>query len=42
MSTQQHLGIMQLLHLLVVDSDKTHLAQAVALSTVMHNIAKAV
>ena len=42
MSAQQHLHIVKLAHLLVVDGDESHLAQTIALHAVMHDIAKAI
>ena len=42
MGTQQHLDIVQLAHLLVVDGDETHVAQALALHAVMDDVAKAI
>lgn len=42
MSTQQYLYIVELCHLFMVDGDKPHLAQTVALHTVVNDIAQAV
>ena len=42
MRTQQHLGMMQLAQLVVVDGDESHLAQSLTLHTVMYDIAQAI
>ena len=42
MSTKKYLYVMQLAHLVVVDGDEPHLTQALALHTIMNNIAEAI
>ena len=42
MRTQQHLGMMQLAQLVVVDGDESHLAQSLTLHTVMDDISQAI
>lgn len=42
MSTQQNFGIMKLSHFIVIDGDKPHLAEAIALHTVVNDIAEAI
>ena len=42
MGTEQHLGIMEFAHVIVVDDDKAHLTEALALHTIMNDIAQAV
>jgi hypothetical protein len=42
MGTKQHLSVVQFAHLVVIDGNKSHLAQAFALHTVVHNIAQTV
>ena len=42
MGPQQHLDIVELAHLVVVDGDESHLTEALTLHTIMHNITEAV
>ena len=41
-SSQEHLDVVELAHLVVVDGDESELCQAVALHAVVHNVAQAV
>ena len=42
MSTKENLYVMQLAHLVVIDGNESHLTQALALHTIMNNIAEAI
>ena len=42
MSTEQHLDIVQLAHLVVVDGNESHLTQTLTLHTIMHNITETI
>ena len=42
MRTQQHLDVMQLTHLVMIDGDESHLAQTLTLHTVMYDISQAI
>ena len=42
MGTKQHLGIVQLAHLVVIDGDESHITQTIALHTIVYNITKAI
>ena len=40
--TQQHFDIVQTCHVVVVDGDKAHLAQTLALHTIMYNVTQTI
>ena len=42
MSPQQHLGIVNILHLLMIDGHQSHLLQPVALLTIVNNITQTI
>ena len=42
MGSQQYLDVMELAHLLVVDGNKSHLSQSLALHAIMYNVAQAI
>ena len=42
MSTQQYFHVVQLAHLVVIDGDESHVAQALTLHTIMHYITQAI
>ena len=42
MGAQQHLHIVELAHLVVVDGNESHLAQTIALHAIVHDIAQTI
>ena len=42
MSAQQHLRIMDVSHLLVIDGHQSHLLQSITLLTIVHNVTQAI
>ena len=42
MGTKQHLDVMQLAHIVVINGNESHIAQAVTLHAIMHNITKTI
>ena len=40
--TQQHLHVVQLAHIIVIDGDQSHLAQTITLHTIVDDITKTV